>query len=240
MNPGNWERWNDFGIGLFLQGDLKGALRAFQAAADADATKADSYVNIGRVLVQEGDEQRAKEVLEKALAIDSNLARTHYFYARALRTEGKYDEALQHLRVAEKQYPQDRVVINDIGRILFLQHNYQQAIDELKKAIAVDPEDLQANYNMMLCYRGLGDSKKSGEYQKRYLRFKADEAAQALTGPYRLTHPEDNNERQTIHEHDSAPLNTAWRQMKAAKLSSNPRAVPSAEATTTTQISPGH
>src|SRR6185437_9813859 len=202
FSPQDWERWNDFGIGLLLQGDLKGALSAFQAASEADPKKADSYVNMGRVLVQEGDEQRAKQVLEKALAMDNTLARTHYFYARALRNEGKYDEALQHLRIAEQQYPQDRVVIGDIGRILFLQHKYQEAVDELKKATAIDPEDLQANYNLMLSYRGLGNTAQSAEYQKRYMRFKADEAAQALTGPYRLAHPEDNNERQSIHEHE--------------------------------------
>ena len=36
-------------------------------------------------------------------------------------------------------------------------------------------------------------------------RFKADEAAQTLTGNYRRLHPEDNNERQPIHEHVSVP-----------------------------------
>ncbi|HWC16723.1 MAG TPA: tetratricopeptide repeat protein [Terriglobales bacterium] len=223
FNAQDWERWNDFGIGLLLQGDSKSALEAFQAAAQADPKKADSYVNMGRVFVQEGDEQRAQEVLEKALAMDNTLARTHYFYARALRNQGKYDEALQHLRIAEQQYPQDRVVIDDIGRILFLQHKYRDAIDELNRTIAIDPEDLQANYNLMLCYRGLGNNEQAAAYQKRYLRFKADEAAQALTGPYRLTHPEDNNERQTIHEHESAPLPTPARQLKIAQFPAKAR-----------------
>ncbi|HVH86501.1 MAG TPA: tetratricopeptide repeat protein, partial [Terriglobales bacterium] len=222
FNAQDWERWNDFGIGLLLQGDSKGALDAFEAASKADPKKADSYVNMGRVFVQEGDEQRAEQVLEKAIAMDNTLARAHYFYARALRNEGKYEEALQHLRIAEQQYPQDRVVIDDIGRILFLQHKYQHAIDELNKTIAIDPEDLQANYNLMLCYRGLGNNEQAAAYQKRYLRFKADEAAQALTGPYRLSHPEDNNERQSIHEHDSAPLKPRARQTKAAQLPSKP------------------
>ena len=39
-----------------------------------------------------------------------------------------------------------------------------------------------------------------------YMRFKADESAQAITGPYRQLNPEDNNERQAIHEHVSVPL----------------------------------
>ena len=72
--------------------------------------------------------------------------------------------------------------------------------------LAVDPEDLQAQYNLMLCYNGLGDEKQAKEHQARYLRFKADESAQTITGPYRQAHPEDNNERQAIHEHVSVPL----------------------------------
>jgi hypothetical protein len=58
----------------------------------------------------------------------------------------------------------------------------------------------------MLCYNGLGDQRRAEEYKKRYLRFKADESSQTITGPYRRLHPEDNNERQAIHEHVSVPL----------------------------------
>ena len=58
----------------------------------------------------------------------------------------------------------------------------------------------------MLCYNGLGDDAKAEAHKLRYLRFKADESAQAITGPYRQKHPEDNNERQAIHEHVSVPL----------------------------------
>ena len=72
--------------------------------------------------------------------------------------------------------------------------------------MAIDPEDLQAHYNLMLCYNGLGDERRAREHQQRYLRFKADESAQAITGPYRRRNPEDNNERQPIHEHVSVPL----------------------------------
>ena len=72
--------------------------------------------------------------------------------------------------------------------------------------LAIDPEDLNAQYSLMLCYKGLGDEKNAHAHEVRYLRFKANEAAQAITGPYRREHPFDNNERQAIHEHLSVPL----------------------------------
>jgi len=201
-----WQRWNDYGIGLFLQGDLKGAGAAFQKVTEADPNNPDGWVNIGRAAVQEGDMERASTVLEKALALSPNLARANFFYARVLRADGNYEGAATRLRSVLAQYPRDRVALNDLGRVLFLQRKYDDAVKVLQSVFLIDPEDLQAHYNLMLCYSGLGNDKLAKEHQARYLRFKADESAQAITGPYRQSHPEDNNERQSIHEHVSVAL----------------------------------
>ncbi|HTW58563.1 MAG TPA: tetratricopeptide repeat protein [Terriglobales bacterium] len=201
-----WQRWNDYGIGLLLQGDLKGAAAAFQKITEADPDNPDGWVNIGRCAVQEGDMARARTVLEKALALAPNLARANFFYAKVLRADGNYDGAAARLKIVLAQYPRDRVALNDLGRILFLQRKYDEAVKVLQSVLAVDPEDLEAHYNLMLCYNGLGNEKLAKEHEARYLRFKADEASQAITGPYRQLHPEDNNERQAVHEHVSVPL----------------------------------
>jgi tetratricopeptide (TPR) repeat protein len=202
----DWQRWNDYGIGLFLQGDLKGAAAAFEKVTEMDPKNPDGWVNLGRAGVQEGDMDRARAVLEKALAISPELARAHFFYAKVLRADGNYDQAADHLRKVVAQYPRDRVALNDLGRILFLERKYADAVKVLESVLRIDPEDLQAHYNLMLCYNGLGNQKMAKEHQERYLRFKADEASQVITGPYRQLHPEDNNERQSIHEHLSVPL----------------------------------
>jgi tetratricopeptide (TPR) repeat protein len=206
LQKADWQRWNDYGIGLFLQGDLKGAQAAFHNVTAIDPQNPDGWVNIGRAAVQEGDMDRARTVLEKALVLNPDLARAHFFYAKVLRSDGNYDGAGHHLRKVLLQYPRDRVALNDLGRILFLQRKYTEAVNVLQSVLAVDPEDLQAHYNLMLCYNGLGNETQAHEHQLRYLRFKADEASQAITGPYRQLNPEDNNERQAIHEHLSVPL----------------------------------
>src|SRR5258708_3145063 len=58
-----WQRWNDYGIGLFLQGDLKGAAAAFQQETKADPNNPDCWVNIGHCPVQEGDKETARTAL---------------------------------------------------------------------------------------------------------------------------------------------------------------------------------
>jgi tetratricopeptide (TPR) repeat protein len=203
LDRDDWTRWNDYGIGLFLQGDLTGAAGAFEKITQIDAFNPDGWVNIGRVRVQEGNLAAARQALDRALSLSPHLARAHFFYARMLRNEGKYDEAIAHLRQVLEQYPRDRVGHDDLGHILFLQRRYADAVKEFDSTLAIDPEDLEANYNLMLCYTGMGQPDRAAEFQKRYLRFKADESAQTITGPYRQSHPEDNLERQPIHEHTS-------------------------------------
>ena len=237
LQKNDWQRWNDYGIGLLAQGDFKGAEAAFEKITEMDPLNPDGWVNIGRAAVQEGDMERARTVLTKALAIAPDLARANFFYARVLRSDGKYDQAAAYLRKVVAQYPRDRVVRNELGRILFLQRQYRDAIKEFDATLAVDPEDLQAHYNLMLCYEGLGDEKQAHEHQARYLRFKADEASQTITGPYRQLNPEDNNERQAIHEHVSVPIKgiaivhaAAADSGRPAKRSSALKTIPSAGA----------
>jgi tetratricopeptide (TPR) repeat protein len=199
------ERWNDYGIGLLLQGDLKGAEAAFLKVTAMEPGYADGWVNVGRARLTEGNLEGAEQVLRKALEVDAGLAKTHFFLGTTLKQMGRYDEALPHLRQAAALYPRDRVVRNQIGRLLFLKRQYREAIAELKQVLAIDPEDLQAHYNLMLSHRGAGNTDMATKHEALYRRFKADEAAQEITGPYRRLHPHDNNERQAVHEHVSGP-----------------------------------
>ena len=198
------ERWNDYGIGLLLQGDIKGSEAAFSKVTEMDPGYADGWVNVARGMIQEGNMEAAEQQLGKALQVDPNLAKSHFFLAMALKSMGRYDEALAHLKVAASQYPRDRVVQNQIGRILFLKRQYKEAIAAFQDVCKIDPEDLQAHYNLMLCYQGLGEREAASREESLYKRFKVDEASQFITGEFRQLHPADNNERQSIHEHYSA------------------------------------
>jgi tetratricopeptide (TPR) repeat protein len=195
------ERWNDYGIGLLLQGDIKGAEAAFEKVTVMEPEYADGWVNVGRARLQEGNLEGAEHVLRRALAIDPKLAKTHFFLGSVLKNDGRYDEALRHLQTASAIYPRDRVVLNQAGRVLFLQRRFSEAVARFKKVLQIDPEDLQAHYNLMLCYQGLGQQPLADRERTLYVRFKADESSQSITGPYRQLHPHDNNERQAIHEH---------------------------------------
>jgi tetratricopeptide (TPR) repeat protein len=206
VSKGDRERWNDWGIGLLLQGDLKGAEYAFRKVTESEPEYADGWLNVARALIQEGETDAAKPFIQKSLALNSKFGRTWYFKALAEKADGDYDAALKSLRIAAQMYPRDRVVLNQIARILFLKRQYAEAVKVLEQVCDVDPEDLQMHYTMMLCYRGLGDQEQAAREQKLFQRFKAEESAQSITASRRLQSPEDNNERQQIHDHESVSL----------------------------------
>jgi predicted Zn-dependent protease len=121
--------------------------------------------------------------------------------AMVRKAAGDYDDALKSLEMTRAQYPRDRVVLNQIGRILFLKRDYTNAVKALEAVLDVDPEDVQGHYTLMLSYRGLGRAEEAAREEQLFRRFKADEASQALTAKPRMLSPEDNNERQPIHDH---------------------------------------
>ena len=199
--PEDRERWNDYGIGLLLQGDLRGAEAAFLQVTKIDPAYADGWINAARAAIAEGNLDKAQAALDEALKRGPDLARAHFFQGQVLKSRGQYDWALEHFRRAHDQYPRDRVVLNEMGRTLFLQEKHAEAVEALGKVLAIDPEDLQAHYNLMLAYGALGRKAEAERERVLYLRFKANESAQEITGKYRQDHPFDNNERQRIHEH---------------------------------------
>jgi tetratricopeptide (TPR) repeat protein len=201
------ERWNDWGIGLLLQGDLKGAEYAFKKVTEAEPGYADGWLNVARALIQEGETEAARPYVEQAMKINSKLGRVYFFKAMIEKADGKYDDALRSLDTALGTYPRDRVALNQAARILFLERKYADALKYLDRVCDVDPEDLQMHYTRMLCLRGVGDAAGAGREQALFQRFKAEESAQAITAKPRLLSPENNNERQQIHDHESVPLN---------------------------------
>ena len=202
------ERWNDYGIGLLLQGDLRSAQTAFREVTKIDPEYLDGWVNIARCRIKEGDMRGAEAMLNRAFEIQKTLppdnlhrAKVHYFYALVQESYGNYDIAIEHLQRAISQFPRDTRVRNELGRMHFLKREYEAALVQFQKTVEVDPEDLDAHYNMMRCYRALKNLSMAEQSQKLYLRFKADESVDAITGIARRADADANRERQPIHEH---------------------------------------
>ncbi|MCY4204141.1 MAG: tetratricopeptide repeat protein [Bacteroidetes bacterium] len=196
-----WERWNDYGIGLFIEGDTRGALQAFSQVSRIAPESPEGPINLARVYLDEGNLGEAELQLEEAEKRRPGYLKTAYFRAEVLKGNGYYEEALAEWMTVYKVYPNDRVLLLSIARIHYLMERYESALQWIDHVLAIDPEDLGGLYNRMLTLGAMGKSDELSEAQRIYEFYKEDETALAVTGPYKQRHPSDNLEAQPIHQH---------------------------------------
>ena len=196
-----WERWNDFGIGCFLETDARGAIEAFQRVAEMAPENPEGPINLARVFIEEGQLDRAVEALGEAERRRPGYPKTAYFRGEVHKAQGEYDQALEAWMEVYGDYPQDRVLLLGIGRVHYLAGRYEEALPWFDRVLEIDPEDVGGLYNRMLALGALGRTEAFEEVRARYLYHKEDEDAQAVASPYKQAHPMDNREAQPLHEH---------------------------------------
>ena len=199
-----WLRWNDYGIGLFLQGDFKGAARAWTRVAELAPEKPDGLLNRARAEIAEGRLEDAKESLAAAERVRPGWPKTAFFRATVEKEEGQLAEAERDLRSVLAKFPLDRVAWNNLGSVHWLAGDYPRAIEAYGRTLTIDSEDLNAHYNLMRVYRALGDRPRAAFHEAAYRKYKEDETGRALAGDYRRQNPWANRESLPIHLHAEA------------------------------------
>jgi tetratricopeptide (TPR) repeat protein len=200
-----WQRWNDYGIGLFLEGDKgseKGQLiQAAEAFGEVEKLKkADGPLNLARVFFKEGRLNEAVEALQRASKFDPPAPRWTIAWLQGLvnKQNGFLDEAIKEFRsILEDRYPEleqrkfdfsiDYEVINELGQALFERAKQergegrrpflQQAVEQFQKTLKIDSENLAAHYNLGLIYDQLGDAKLAEEHRKAHEKYRPDDNA---------------------------------------------------------------
>ncbi len=199
-----WLRWNDYGIGLFLQGDLKGASRAWTKVAELAPDKPDGPLNRARAEIAEGRLADARASLEEAEKRRPGWGKTAFFRATVAKDEGRLADAEKDLKAVLEKFPLDRVAWNNLGLVYWLGGTFPEAIAAYEKTLAIDPEDVNAHYNLMRVYRAMGDRKNADLHDAAYRKHKDDESIRAVAGDFRMEHPFANRESLPIHVHAEA------------------------------------
>ncbi len=196
-----WLRWNDYGIGLFLQGDFKGAARAWTRMAELAPEKPDGPLNRARAEIAEGRLGDAKASLAEAERRRPGWPKTAFFRAQVEKEEARLPEAEKDLKLVLARFPLDRVAWNNLGSVYWLAGRYRDSVEAYGKTLAIDPEDLNAHYNLMRVFRALGDRGPAAFHEAAYRKYKEDETARAIAADYRRGNPWANRESLPIHVH---------------------------------------
>ncbi|MDX1951626.1 MAG: multiheme c-type cytochrome [Verrucomicrobiota bacterium] len=202
-----WQRWNDYGIGLFLEGD-KGSekgelLQASEAFGEVEKLKrAEGPLNLARVFLKEGRLDDTVAALQRAATFDPPAPRWTVAWLNGLvnKQNGYLDKAITEFRsILNDTYPElekrqfdfskDYEVINELGQTLFERSKLErkdkaaqqaflrEAEAEFKKTLALDSENLAAHYNLALIYSQLGQAQLAEEHRKLHERYRPDDNA---------------------------------------------------------------
>ena len=201
----DWIRFNDYGIGLLLQGDTRGAARTFARVAELAPKRLDGCRNLARTALQDGDLDAAFKHLSRCEELVGGDAQTAWVWAVMRQEEGSYAESASAYRYVLNHFPEDRRAWRNLGRVLYLDSRFEEALEALEQAVQIDPEDRVVHYHRMLALRALGREDEAKVAEAAYQYFQIDESAQEVTRAYRLKHAHDNREVLKIHVH---PLNS--------------------------------
>ena len=202
-----WQRWNDYGIALLLEGssgsekgELIQAELAFQEVEKLG--RADGPLNLARVYLKEGRLDDAVAALDRAVKFNPPAPRWTVAWLTGMvnKQNGYLDEAINQFRgVLEDRYPEldkrefdfskDYEVINELGQTYFERSKVeradlkkrndflQKAIERLNATLSLDTENVTAHYNLALIYSQVGDEAKAEEHRKLHERYRPDDNA---------------------------------------------------------------
>jgi tetratricopeptide (TPR) repeat protein len=154
--------------------------------------------------------RKAKELLDRALKINPQLARTRFYYALLLRSQGKGAEAAAELAKLNGEYPRDREVARQLGQTLYGLGRLADSRAAFETVLGIDPTDAGAYQFLAPIYASEGRGSDSDLARARYLLWRDDPLASAVGVNFFAAHPQWADERVLMHTHgqDSPPRPT--------------------------------
>jgi tetratricopeptide (TPR) repeat protein len=146
------------------QGLYDAAIKEYQQVLALAPRRPGIHFRIGRTLLAQSKAERAdttgvdaaRKAFEAELGIDPTNANAAYEIAELARKAADFDAARQFFERALTHYPEFEDALVGLGRTLISLGQPAQAIPKLQAAIAQNPANEVAYYQLSLAYRALG------------------------------------------------------------------------------------
>ncbi|PYT77604.1 MAG: hypothetical protein DMG40_23040 [Acidobacteria bacterium] len=92
---------------------------------------------------------------------------------------GQADQAVAVFRNLLEDHPDHAPSCAKLGSILLRQHQYDEARQDLERAVALDPGSVEAHYQLGLLFRRLGKLNESEEQFAKSRKLEAERRAQS-------------------------------------------------------------
>ncbi len=147
---------------LWRKGAYREAIKLYESALALDSCFAMVHEALGTAFFSYvfNDPSRGKEHYEKALQCSDRVTERERMLIQASyqRDLGHFAEALPLYRAYLQLYPDDAGVRYNFGTLLMRNRHPEEAIEQLKEAIRLDPRHASALVNVATSYRLLGRS----------------------------------------------------------------------------------
>jgi adenylate cyclase len=163
---------------------LEGAAQSFEQAVDADPNFAEAWAELSQVhsyLEFNTDRsskrrEQARHAMERAVALGPNLVETRlaqaYYSYRCL---DDYDTALVHLTAAARLAPNLPEIFEMRGLLLRRKGRLTEAVEELKRASALNPRTADLVWPIAETYGALRDYERADAYFEQAISLAPDE-----------------------------------------------------------------
>lgn len=218
----DWRRWNNYGIALIDSRQFPQAADAFDEVIDMDVKdyKAFAFTNKALALMEMNGWQEAEKLIEKALEIDANNFRAVFQRGRVSRVRSRLEQAEADFKAVLEKYPRDRVTLQQLGELAKIKSDTLSAEDRVKelqtargfyeRVLAIDPEDVSANYNLMIIYQKLGMRDEAKRKAEVFKDLKDDPSVTSIAAGFLQQNPHIGNESLPYHTHDLKIFQNVW------------------------------
>ncbi len=160
-------------------GNYPAAVRAYRRGLEVEPENVELLNSLGFALFQQGESHEAVAELEKALEADPKHVKAHNNMALASIDLGELELAEAHYRESLAIEPQ-AAIYNDLGFVLERQGMTEEAVEQFRKSLELEPGSASAHYNLAASLA------RGGEYPEAERHFRAaleeKPSAQAYTG----------------------------------------------------------
>ena len=146
---------NMTGIGYILSQEAVAQARPLlERAIDLDPTLGDAYYWLGFMNRLEWDWDAAEEHFRRARELSPNAGLPNY--ARLLLSFGRHEEAIAEMRRAQELDPFNPAIHVAVCSVLYSARQYDRAIEECRKTLALNPEHVSAKFVLGRIYTAMG------------------------------------------------------------------------------------
>lgn len=160
-------------------------------AIELDPADANAYVSLGSIKFRyEWKWDEAERDFLRAIEINPSLGMAHHDYAWFLVAMERFDEGIEHMKLAQRLDPLSPLANSDVGWVYLMARRYDDAIEQIKRTLELEPSFGSALACLERAYKLKGQTREALETLLKEMRedgasFRDGDPAQSMKGLYR-------------------------------------------------------